>query len=101
MTYGDFMTLFAIFFALTSFYYRRRWKQSNAHNLANIIAGAAMAIRARHTYIDGLKLARREAIHETMECARQIVKSYGPPTVAQLDRDHICGAMDHYERTAK
>lgn len=44
---------------------------------------------------------RKEVIMETMECAKGIVQSYGPNTIAQVDRDNLCRAMDHYARTGK
>jgi hypothetical protein len=43
---------------------------------------------------------RRQAVEETMECAKQIVQSYGPYSFLQKDRDAICATMDHYKENA-
>lgn len=41
-----------------------------------------------------------ETLRIVMETARQIVRSYGPTTIATQDRENLCAAMDHYEKTA-
>jgi hypothetical protein len=43
---------------------------------------------------------RKQAIRDTMECVKQIVLSYGPNTIAQVDRDNLCRTMDHYAQCA-
>lgn len=40
-----------------------------------------------------------EAIRETMDCAKQIVKSYGGD-INQQDRDNLCRWMEHFAKTA-
>jgi len=39
-------------------------------------------------------------VRDVMECAKGIVRAYGPSTVSQADRDSICAMMDHYAGTA-
>lgn len=41
-----------------------------------------------------------EAIRKTMDCAKGIVQSYGPNTIAQADRDALCRTMEHYASVA-
>jgi hypothetical protein len=43
---------------------------------------------------------RAQAIKDTMECARQIVRSYGPTDLPQSVRDSLCEMMQHYETAA-
>jgi hypothetical protein len=53
------------------------------------------------SYASLIEKARREAILEAMECAKQIVRSYGSQEFSEADREGICGFMDHFARTAK
>jgi hypothetical protein len=101
MTYSDLMTLFVLYFVFTTFYNRGKYRRLRRRFALYIVTTTTARLIAKTEYRTGLDLARRGAIHETMECARGIVRSHGGADLTEARRETLCGAMDHYERTAR
>lgn len=94
------MTLLAIIAICTVFMIVIAGQQRTIRRLRyDMVKREALAtmifVEAQRKYRDGLKLV----CHETMECARQIVRSAGGDDLTQARRDGLCKMMDHFEKT--